>query len=285
MPEFETILRTSFEPLQYAVFFGLLIALGLAEAWLPRGRASSRAPGHRLGRWPANFTLTALNIVVLGAIPITGLMVADLARDAGAGLLNIAGAAPAAAFVLTILLRSLLSWGVHLAMHKLPLLWRVHRVHHSDEGMDVSTTVRFHPLEFLIATPVMLAAAWGLGLSPAGLMAYELFDAAMAVISHANLRLPRPLDRVLRLVIVTPDMHRVHHSAWQPETDSNYGATFSFWDRIFGTYRDPDAARMDEMQIGLQDIRGPRTRSLPALLAAPFRRGRLAKRSSTQEAR
>ncbi len=278
MPAFEDFLRVSFEPLQYGVFFGVLLSLGCAEIW-----AARYAPANRRGRWPANFAMTALNIVVLGAIPVTGVLMADLARENGAGLLNMAGASPLTAFAVTIALRSLLSWGVHVAMHKVPVLWRVHRVHHSDEVLDISTTVRFHPLEFLVATPVMLVAAWGLGLSPAGLMAYELFDAAMAVFTHTSLRLPAGLDRTLRLFLVTPAMHRVHHSDWQPETDSNFGATFSVWDRIFGTYRSPDPARLEAMRIGLAECTGPRSRSLWGMLREPFRRTRTTVSEPAQE--
>jgi sterol desaturase/sphingolipid hydroxylase (fatty acid hydroxylase superfamily) len=187
--------------------------------------------------------------------------------------MNALPVAPVAALVLGIVLRSLISYAVHVAMHRVPLLWRVHRVHHTDTAMDVTTTVRFHPLEFLISAPLVFAGVIALGISPAALIVYELFDAVMAIFTHANIRLPAPVERALRLVLVTPDMHRVHHSAWQPETDSNYGATLSWWDRLFGTYRMPEAAALDAMTLGLEPWRDRRATALLWLLALPFGRG------------
>lgn len=266
MDSLEAVVRAEMEPLQYLAFFGALVLLGLIE---PLARLGA-APPPRWRRWPVNAALTGLNIVVLGAIPVGGVAAADWAREAGIGLFNVLAVPLAAALVAGVLLRSLVSWAVHLAMHKLPPLWRVHRVHHSDTAMDVSTTVRFHPLEFLIGTPALLAAAVALGIPPLALMLYELFDAAMAVFTHADVRIPPRLERALRLVLVTPAMHRIHHSAWQAETDSNYGATFSFWDRLFGTWRDKEPAALAATRLGLAEMRDRRATSLVWLLASPF---------------
>lgn len=262
---FETIeafLRRNDDPLQYAAFFGVLALMGALELRAARKRAGAG----RFRRWPANWALTALNIVLLGALPLSGLAVADLARERGWGLLNHPAVPLGAALVLGFLARSLVSYGIHVAMHKIPLLWRVHRVHHSDPALDVSTTVRFHPLEFAIQVPLVIAALLVLGIHPVVVIAYEIFDAAMNVFTHADIRLPRPLDRALRFLFVTPEMHRVHHSAAQAETDSNYGATLSLWDRLFGTHR----AGTPE-QIGLAECPEARTRSFAWLLLLPFR--------------
>ncbi len=266
---FAQLVRASFEPLQYAAFFGALLLLGGLEAMLPLGSAG--AGDGRARRWPANAGLTVLNIVVLGALPVSVLAAADFAAARGWGLFNQGFVPPLAALVLGFVLRSLVGYFIHVAMHKVPLLWRVHQVHHTDTAMDVSTTVRFHPLEFLISLPILLAATAALGLPPLAVILFELVDAAMAVFTHANLRLGERTDRALRLVLVTPAMHRIHHSSHQPETDSNYGALFSWWDRLFGTYRPHARGGLAAMQLGLEDARGRRAHALGWLLALPFR--------------
>jgi len=264
---FESMLRTQFEPLQYAIFFGALVLLGLFEALA----AMDRGDVARRRRWPANAGLTMLNIIVLGAMPVSVIAVADLAAARGWGLLNQPVVPPLAALAAGMVLRSLVSYGIHVAMHKLPLLWRIHRIHHTDTRMDVSTTVRFHPFEFVVSMPILLAVAVALGIPPLALLVYELFDAAMAVFTHANVRIPGWADRAFRLVLVTPAMHRIHHSAWRPETDSNYGATFSWWDRLFGTYRAIPAPEVAGLRLGLAEVRDRRTTSLWWLIGLPFR--------------
>ena len=168
------------------------------------------------------------------------------------------------------LARSLVSYAVHVAMHKVPWLWRLHRVHHTDTAMDISTAVRFHPLEFVVSVPAVLAATLVFGFPPLAVIIYSLVDAAMAVFSHANLRLPDRMERGVRLLLVTPAMHRIHHSALQPETDSNYGATLSCWDRLFGTHRAKPAGALASSQLGLAECRDRRSDSLPWLLSLPF---------------
>lgn len=263
----ETALRANGETLEYAAFFGALAALAILEAFWPRGAG---APARRR-RWPANFGLTLTNIVVLGALPIGALAAADWAQTRRFGLLNAVALDAGVALALGLLLRSLVSYATHVAMHKVPLLWRAHRVHHTDRAFDVSTTVRFHPLEFVITLPILLAAVALLGISPLAIIIYEIFDAAMAVWTHANLGLPARLARALSFVLVTPDMHRIHHSAHQPETDSNYGATFSVWDRLFRTFREATPDRLSKLTLGLEQCRDERAESLPWLLSMPWR--------------
>ena len=262
----ETALRANGETLEYAAFFGALAALAILEAFWPRGAG---APARRR-RWPANFGLTLINIVVLGALPIGALAAADWAQTRRWGLLNAIVLDAGVALALGLLLRSLVSYATHVAMHKVPLLWRAHRVHHTDRAFDISTTVRFHPLEFAITLPILLAAVALLGISPLAIIIYEIFDAAMAVWTHANLRLPAGLSRALSFVLVTPDMHRIHHSAHQPETDSNYGATFSVWDRLLRTFREATPDRLSKLTLGLEQCRDKRAESLPWLLSMPW---------------
>ena len=265
MESLNTFLRAQFDPLQYAAFFGTLVVLIGLELIVER---SQESPVRRV-RWPFNFGLTVLNIMILGAIPVSGVAVADFAQTQGYGLLNIFSVIPVFALVIGILLRSFVSWVIHLAMHKIPLLWRVHRVHHTDTFIDASTTVRFHPLEFLINTPFLLGAVLLFGISPVALMVYEIFDAVMAVFGHANIRLSKTTNKVVGAVLITPDMHRIHHSSYQPETDSNYGATFSFWDRLFGTYTEKEPEQLAKMQLGLKECQDEKATSFLWQLALP----------------
>lgn len=279
METLDTFLKAQIEPITYAVFFGLLIVFGLLET---RAERSHKSPA-RAGRWPANVGLTGLNIVVLGALPVSGVVFADGVRDAGIGLFNWIEANPIIALIAGFLIRSFTSWATHLAMHKIPTLWRFHRVHHSDTFIDISTTVRFHPVEFLINLPITLTAIAIFGISPVTLMLYEVFDAGMNVFTHANVRLPGWADRTLRKLIVTPDMHRIHHSSYHRETDSNYGATLSIWDHLFRTHRSKDSNDLAEMEIGLREVQDRRANSLIWLLALPFTPIRIKRLKSANE--
>ena len=263
----ETLARVNVEPAQYAAFFGAILIFGGLETIIARGVR----PPRRRRRWGSNVSLTVLNIVLLGAIPLSALGAADWAARHDFGVLNQAIVPVSAALVLGFLIRSLLSYFVHMGFHKVPLLWRFHRIHHSDEEMDISTTLRMHPVEFLITAPIVAAGIVLLGIPPLAVIAFEIVDAAMAPWTHANIALPRRWERRLQIVFVTPDMHRIHHSTWQPETDSNYGATLSLWDRAFGTYRIKSPEALAHLDLGLKDCQGRPTQSLLWLLALPFR--------------
>lgn len=196
--------------------------------------------------------------------------VADLAASHGWGLLSAMDLPPPFALVAGLLARSLVSYAVHVAMHKVPFLWRLHRVHHLDPHLDVSTTARMHPVEALASAPLTMMGVLILGPSPTAVLIYEILDAALVVFSHANIRLPLWLDRRLSLVFVTPDLHRVHHSAHQPETDSNYGATLSIWDRMFGTFRRLDAATLARLKLGLHGVDEIKAGQIGWLLTSPI---------------
>ncbi|MFQ5650876.1 MAG: sterol desaturase family protein [bacterium] len=253
--------------LQVVLFFTLLFLFSLAEVFGPK----RPGPMHRKERWLTNYLMTALNIVVMGMLPVTFFGVAVWAQAQGYGLFN-AFSTPIPALVIgTLLVRGFISFFTHYLMHKVPMLWRLHRVHHLDTELDVSTTVRFHPLEFLAALPLGVPVVVIFGLSPWVLLLYEVFDAGVTLFSHANIRLPAGLDRALRYVIVTPDLHRVHHSSWQPETDSNYSAVFPIWDILFGTFRTDTRAPHETMELGLEEVRDRRANRFLWLLGSPFR--------------
>jgi sterol desaturase/sphingolipid hydroxylase (fatty acid hydroxylase superfamily) len=252
--------------LQVALFFGLFILLAVAERLIPCRRDGLV----RRWRWPANIGLTVLNLIVLGSLPISFIAAAQWAQTQGLGVLNLVALPVSLAVLVNLLLRGLLSFLTHFLMHKVPMLWRIHRVHHLDTEMDVSTTVRFHPIEFIINLSIGFPFIVVFGLSPWMLVLYELFDICVTLWSHSNLRLPAGIDRVLRYLIVTPNLHRIHHSTWQPETDSNFSAVFPIWDIVFGTFRPTPRTDHDIMPLGLEEIRGSRANQLLWLLVSPL---------------
>ena len=206
----ETWMQQNAEPAQFILFFGLLALFSLVELLAPRRRHGR----NRSKRWAANFTLTLLNLIVMALLPVTFVGAAAWAQDLGLGLLNLMPLPMIALFASTMFLRGFISFITHYLGHHGPWFWRVHRVHHLDPELDVSTTVRFHPLEFAINLAIGVPLVVGLGLTPWVLLAYEVLDAGVVLFSHANVRLPGPIDRLLRYLIVTPDLHRVHHSRW-----------------------------------------------------------------------
>jgi sterol desaturase/sphingolipid hydroxylase (fatty acid hydroxylase superfamily) len=252
---------------QAAGFAVLLIVFAVAERAAPRRPAGS----DRALRWRTNLALTVTNVVVLSLMPLTFLGAAAWAERRGWGLLNVVALPLVPLIVVNLLLRGFISFFMHYLMHKLPLFWRLHRVHHLDTDLDVSSTVRFHPLEFVVNTLPAVPLVVAFGLTPWILMIYELLDVGVTLFSHSNIRLPAWLDASLRPVVVTPDLHRVHHSTWQPETDSNFGAVFPIWDMVFGTYRTRTRDAPETMRLGLEDDRGREVNELVWLLRAAFR--------------
>ena len=240
------------ENLQVVLFFSLLVVLAVAERLAPRRTDTHDRPL----RWRVNFFLTLLNLAAMSVLPISLVGAALWAGTRGWGLLHHVHLPAAAVIVVTLLVRAFISFLTHYLNHVVPLFWRVHRVHHLDTELDVSSTVRFHPLEFPIAllsgVPIVLA----FGPSAPALIFYELLDVAVTLWSHSNVRLPGRVDRLLRYVVVTPDLHRVHHSAWRPETNSNFGAVFPLWDVIFGTFKSTPRDGHERMRLGLDEVRG-----------------------------
>ncbi|NOT58381.1 MAG: sterol desaturase family protein [Deltaproteobacteria bacterium] len=251
---------------QVALFFALFAVLALVETVAP---ARPRSPQPKK-RWGTNLALTTVNIFVLSLFPITFFGAAIWAQAHGYGLLNLLSPPFEVLVVATLSTRGFISFFTHYLMHKVEFLWRLHRVHHFDTELDVTSTVRFHPLEFVAALVPGVAVVVAVGMSPWVLLLYELLDAGVTLFSHANIRLPRSVERVLRYVIVTPDLHRVHHSSWQPETDSNFSAVFPIWDVICGTFRTETRVPHATMELGLEVPRDERTDRFFWLLGSPF---------------
>ena len=254
--------------LQVYLYFGFLLVFLAAERLLPKRQTSHS----ETQRWRTNTALTLVAILLLPVLPVSFITVAYWAKQEGYGLLNLFGGyLPELVFVAaSLLLRGFISFFTHFLNHKIPWLWRLHRVHHLDTELDVSTTVRFHPLEMPVSMLIGLPMVIGFGLSPWLLLFYELLDVTVTLFSHSNLRLAPRLNRYLRYVIVTPDLHTVHHSTYQPETDSNYSAVFPVWDILFGTFRTETRTPVQTMTLGLEGVRGPETSQFWWLLASPF---------------
>lgn len=254
------------ETLTYLAFFGMFALLGLVELVRKRSSVTPKRPR----RWSTNIVMSLSWVMTGPLLPISAVATALLADAQGFGLLNWIEMDWRYAFAIGIILRSFVSYYTHFAMHKVPFLWRIHRVHHLDQQLDVSTTARNHPLEAVGTWPLTLAGIALFGIPPAAILLYEVFDAIMVVFGHSNIRLPRWVDKAISVIFVTPDMHRVHHSTFQPETDSNFGATVSVWDRLFGTYKRLDEDKLASMPLGLDEVQDERSEQIWWLLSSPF---------------
>ena len=238
--------------IRLSVFAGLFALFAAAETLLPR-----RARVHtRRGRWATNGAITVMNTVLLRALafglPLLAVGAALDAERNGWGLFNRTDWPLAIEFVAAVLIFDLAIWAQHLVTHKVPILWRLHRVHHADRDMDVTTAIRFHPIEIGLSMLLKIGLVYLIGPAAWAVIAFEILLNGTAMFNHSNLRLPLGLDRALRRVLVTPDMHRVHHSVHRDEHDSNYGFSLSVWDRIFGTYVAQPRAGHDDMRVGLE---------------------------------
>jgi len=226
----------------------------------------------RLARWPSNFGVVALDaLVVRLLLPIGAVALALLAEARGWGLFNALGLPAWAAIPLGIIVLDLAIYLQHVLFHAVPALWRLHRMHHADLEFDVTTGVRFHPIEILLSMAIKLGVVAALGAPAVAVLVFEVLLNATSMFNHANVRLPGGLDRALRWVVVTPDMHRVHHSIRPRETNSNFGFNLPWWDRLFGTYRaQPEAGHL-AMVIGIDQFRDARELRLDHMLTQPFR--------------
>jgi sterol desaturase/sphingolipid hydroxylase (fatty acid hydroxylase superfamily) len=234
--------------LRLSAFGAVLAAMALWELRAPR-RALGRS---RLQRWPANLGLIVLNTALLRLIlPMTAIGLAALATERGWGVLNPLALPPWLALAAAVAALDLAMYFQHVLFHAVPALWRLHRVHHADSDFDVTTGVRFHPAEMLISALIKLGAVAALGPPVLAVLVFEVLLNATSMFNHGNVRLPLAADRLLRRLIVTPDMHRVHHSAVPRESNSNFGFALSWWDRLFGTYLAQPAAGHERMTIGV----------------------------------
>lgn len=250
------------------IFFGIFFLMAVWEQLAPcRALIISKNL-----RWANNLGLVLLNGVVLRLLfPAGGVGVAIFVQQQGLGLLNYYQIPLFASIVISVVAMDFIIYLQHIMMHAVPVLWRVHRVHHADLDYDLTTGIRFHPIEIILSMLIKAAVILLLGPPVLAVVVFEVLLNAAAMFNHSNIQLPSGLDRVLRWVLVTPNMHRIHHSIKEDEANSNFGFNLPWWDRLFGTYRDQPREDHQSMVIGISGYRNPRqVERLPGMLALPW---------------
>jgi sterol desaturase/sphingolipid hydroxylase (fatty acid hydroxylase superfamily) len=248
-------------------YFGIIIVVSLLECVVPRRHAG----GTLRRRWLSNFGIAVIGAVVIRSLfPVVGVGWAMLCGERGWGLFNRIASPAWLTAVVAVAALDLVAYGQHYLLHRVSWLWRAHRTHHSDQDCDFSTAARFHPLETTYTTAVTLGAIAALGAPPLAVFVSQLVSTAIGFAEHANVRLPSSLDRALRLLVVTPDMHRIHHSQDGGESRMNLGGTFSWWDRLFGTYIEHPARGQDDIVFGVEGFTERKHLMLQWMLAQPF---------------
>lgn len=254
--------------IRLSCFIGVLLLCTLWENKLPRKTLTVS----RAFRWVNNLSLVALNSVIVALVmPIAAFQAAVIASENQWGLLHWAFVPIWLNVLISVVLLDFVIYTQHIVFHRIPLLWRLHRMHHADLDIDVTTGARFHPIEILISMVIKIGAVFILGVSPVAIVIFEIILNASAMFNHSNARLALSVDAWLRKVIVTPDMHRVHHSVIPRETHSNFGFFLSVWDQLFDTYRAQPELGHGQVVIGLPDIRDEQEQRLDKLITQPFR--------------
>jgi sterol desaturase/sphingolipid hydroxylase (fatty acid hydroxylase superfamily) len=250
-----------------AVFIGLFLIMAACEFLAPRRELKPV----KTKRWLTNWAIVVIDSLIVRLLFKTAAVGGAIwAAENGIGLFNLFNAPYWLAFAVSFAVLDFAVWLSHVASHKIPIFWRIHRMHHSDIDIDVTTAIRFHPIEIVLSMAWKFGVVLALGAPAAAVLAFEIVLNGGAMFNHANFRLPLAVDRALRMIIVTPDMHRVHHSIDRRETDSNYGFNFSFWDRMFGTYIDQPALGHAGMSIGISQWQDERPTGLVWSLKVPF---------------
>jgi sterol desaturase/sphingolipid hydroxylase (fatty acid hydroxylase superfamily) len=256
----EVVIRLGF-------FFGIFALMAIWEVLAPRRSLTTS----KTVRWFSNLGITFLNPVVVRLVsPIMPVSMALLAQKSGWGLLNNFVLPYWLEVVVAVIVLDLVIYLQHVMFHTVPVLWRLHMMHHADLDFDVTTGLRFHPIEMILSMGIKLSVVVLIGPPAVAVLIFEVLLNATSMFNHGNIRLPSSVDRVLRFFVVTPDMHRVHHSVVIRETNSNFGFNLPWWDRLLGTYRDQPAAGHEGMTIGLSQFRDAKRLTLPWMLALPF---------------
>ena len=257
-----------YDSLHIALLLALFVLLASFEATRPRRKLGQPRPG----RWFGNVSLAVVNYLLIRAVlGGASFAAAEYASERGWGFLNDVNLGWPVEFVAGLLFLDLMVYLQHVLTHALPFLWRFHMPHHSDLDLDVTTALRFHPVDVFISIVYRIGVVAASGISPWTVLVYELVYCAALLFAHSNVKLFPNADAGLRNVIVTPDFHRVHHSVEPDETRSNFGFVFSWWDKLLGTYREAPMMPHNLMQLGLEDYRQPAGLTLPDLFAMPLR--------------
>jgi len=253
--------------IRLAFFIGIFVVIALVELVAPRRPLTTS----KASRWFANIGIVVINTVLLRIIfPATAVGVSLWVQRQGWGVLTNADLPYWLKVALSVVLLDFVIYLQHVMFHAVPTLWRIHMMHHADMDYDVTTGTRFHPIEIIISMMIKIAAIMLLGAPAVGVIIFEILLNGTAMFNHGNFFIPLGIDRMLRLVVVTPDMHRVHHSVFPSEANSNFGFNLPWWDRVMGTYRAQPSRGHEGMTIGLNQFRDPARLTLPWLLALPF---------------
>ena len=254
--------------LRLTIFLGMLTAMALWELASPQRRQDIP----RLLRWGNNLAMVVVDTVAVRLVfPLAAVGIAAWAETAGWGLFALTGGPEWLRVVAAMLVLDLAIYGQHVMFHAVPWLWRLHRMHHSDPACDASTGLRFHPVEIVLSMAIKIAVIVAIGAPPLAVLLFEVILNGASIFNHANIRLPARVDRVLRWVVVTPDMHRIHHSERKEETNSNYGFSVPWWDRLLGTYRAAPKDGQLGMILGIGRFGTVRDQWLDRLLWQPLR--------------
>jgi len=254
--------------IRLAAFCGVFALMAIWEFIGPR-RTQTIGRGWR---WPNNLGVVVVDTLLVRILfPTTAVGLALIAGAQGIGLFNVVPLPTWIGVVASVILLDLAIYLQHVLFHAVPVLWRLHRMHHADLDIDVSTGLRFHPIEILLSMVIKLAVVMAVGAPAVAVLIFEVLLNATSMFNHSNVRIPQSLDTLMRWFVVTPDMHRVHHSILQRETNSNFGFNLSWWDRLFGTYRAQPAGGHEAMTIGIEQFRNPRELGLDRMLLQPFR--------------
>ena len=255
--------------IRLAVFIGLFVTLAFLEIFAPRREVKPL----KSSRWLTNLAIVAIDSLLVRLIFKSAAVGGAIwAAENDIGLFNNLAVPLAFGAVASIVVLDFAVWLEHVASHKIPIFWRIHRMHHSDVDFDLTTAVRFHPIEIILSMAWKYLIVLLIGAPAIAVLVFEIILNGAALFNHSNWKLPLGIDRYLRYAIVTPDMHRIHHSTDRRETDSNYGFNLSIWDRIFGTYVDQPALGQENMRIGLAEWQDERPSRLGWTLLVPFRR-------------
>jgi sterol desaturase/sphingolipid hydroxylase (fatty acid hydroxylase superfamily) len=259
------------EPLiRLGAFLGVFALMVLWEVLAPRRRQTIG----RGTRWPNNLAIVVVDTIVVRVLfPTAAVGMALLADTRGWGLFNLLPMPAWAAVLASVVLLDLAIYGQHIAFHAVPVLWRLRRMHHADLEFDVTTDIRFHPIEIALSMVIKFAVVVALGAPALAVLIFEVLLNATSMFNHGNVRLPGWADRILRWLVVTPEMHRVHHSILRRETDSNFGFNLPWWDRLFRTYQAQPEAGHEGMTVGIEQFRDPGELRLDRMLLQPLRGG------------
>jgi sterol desaturase/sphingolipid hydroxylase (fatty acid hydroxylase superfamily) len=257
--------------IRLSIFFGLFIVFAAIEYFFPRRLVAKS----KTRRWFTNWSVSVLNVLTLRlfsfALPLLAIGAAIDAQSLSIGLFNRIGFSDWIEIIMVILIFDFCIWLQHLLTHKIKFLWRIHRVHHSDTEMDISTAIRFHPIEIALSMALKIGLVYALGADPLAVLVFEILLNGSSIFNHANINIPNRFDKIMRFLIVTPDMHRIHHSIDRIEHDTNFGFALSIWDHMFRTYKSHPERDHKEMEIGL-NWRDEKPEKLGWSLGLPFKK-------------